>query len=184
MVAAIASIKRELMRYRFSLAARPHRAALVEMIRWRVGTVFDAEDIVQVALLKAYVKWMDAGGESFPAFPYWLRMVAFNTMKDHFRRLKAANAVEFDVKHRSRALGHGNAPSALQECMAAQQQEIFLRAIDRLPEELRHPLILREIELLEFREVGEALGIAVGTAHRRVTAARAALLREFGELDS
>lgn len=173
----LASIKRSLNSYRFGLAARPHRAELVKMIDRRVGSVFDAEDIVQNALLRAFVKWQENGPDHFTAFPFWLRLVAFNEMKRHFQTLPAANDSDaFDVELHAEMMG--TAPSSLDLALAEERAAALVRAVDGLPDDWRHVLIMRELELMEVAEVAELLGISEGNVRWRAHKARAAVLRE------
>lgn len=182
MAAVVATIKRDLVSYRFSLAVRPHRDGLVAMIRRRVGTVFDAEDIVQDALEKAARAVLDPMAEPMKtdyAFQCWLRLLTFNTMKDHFRSLRPANDSAFDPD--MHAVAMGTAPSAIDECIEQEKCAAFTASVNRLPPELLHPLIMHEIELMDIREIGEVLGIGRSAAHRRVVQARAIVMQELGE---
>lgn len=174
----LADIKTRLAGYRFTLAVRPLRRELVAMIERRVGQMADAEDIVQAALLRAWVKWCEAGREQFSAFPFWLRLVCFNEMKDRFRRMPAANDECFDPSLHGSA--GGTEPSPLDVLLAEEQARAFERAVHQLPDELRHVLVMREIELMTPAQVAEALGVSEVNVWKRAQRAKARVLKEMG----
>lgn len=172
----LANIKRAVHSYRFGLAVRPLRAELVTMIDRRVGNVFDAEDIVQSALERAYGKWLENGPDHFTAFPFWLRLVTFNCMKDHFRTLPVANE-EFNVDAHAEVMG--TEPSSLDLALAEERATAFAAAVGRLPDDWRHVLVMRELELMDVAEVAELLGISEGNVRWRAHKARALVIKEM-----
>jgi RNA polymerase sigma-70 factor, ECF subfamily len=54
-------------------------------------------------------------------------------------------------------------------------RDLIDRAMADLPESLREPLRLREVEGLDYEEIGRVLGVPVGTVRSRLSRARAAL---------
>ncbi len=58
-------------------------------------------------------------------------------------------------------------------------RDLVDRAIRSLPDELREPLVLRELDGLEYVEIASALGIELGTVRSRLHRARAALVVEL-----
>jgi RNA polymerase sigma-70 factor (ECF subfamily) len=56
--------------------------------------------------------------------------------------------------------------------------EIVNKAISKLPEKLRVPLLLKDIEGLSYQEIAEAVGCEIGTVKSRIFRAREGL-REF-----
>jgi RNA polymerase sigma-70 factor, ECF subfamily len=71
------------------------------------------------------------------------------------------------------ATGNGGSPERL-----LGQKEVSDRiraALDRLPFDQKTALVLREIDGLNYEEIGFSLGIAVGTVKSRLARAREAL---------
>ena len=58
-------------------------------------------------------------------------------------------------------------------------RDLVERAIRDLPDELRAPLVLRELDGLEYAEIASALGVELGTVRSRLHRARAALVVEL-----
>ena len=62
-------------------------------------------------------------------------------------------------------------------------KETLGRALDRLAPEFREVIVLRELQGLSYKEIGEVTGVPVGTVMSRLSRARARLqeaLREKG----
>ena len=130
----------------------------------------DAEDAVQETLLKLY------RGEAWRAMQdekAFLARTVWRVALDHIaRRPRAAE----DVAEEELA-SPGNSPerSAVDEG----ERTLLHRLIERLPEELRQPLVLSAIEEMTSREVAEVLGIPEGTVRTRLMRARTELKRRF-----
>lgn len=129
----------------------------------------DAEDSVQEALLKLYrsESWLRMENErAFLAKTVW--RVALD-------RAMAAKAFE-DVDATGLATREGS-PELL---AAGMDERMLLREmIDRLPEDLRRPLVLSAIEEMTSGEVAVILGIPEGTVRTRVMRAKAELKKRF-----
>ncbi|MDE1178493.1 MAG: RNA polymerase sigma factor [Edaphobacter sp.] len=129
----------------------------------------DAEDSVQEALLKLYrsESWLRMENErAFLAKTVW--RVALD-------RAMAAKAFE-DVD----AMGLATREGSPELLAAGMDERMLLREmIDRLPEDLRRPLVLSAIEEMTSGEVAVILGIPEGTVRTRVMRAKAELKKRF-----
>jgi RNA polymerase sigma-70 factor (ECF subfamily) len=133
----------------------------------------DAEDAVQEAFLKLY------RGEA------WLRMenekgflarTVWRVALDYLPRVaeRTSDVAEMQLM----ATGEAGA-SPEQNVVDQDERALLRRLIDRLPEELRQPLVLSSVEEMTSREVAEAMGIPEGTVRTRVMRARTELRRRF-----
>jgi RNA polymerase sigma-70 factor (ECF subfamily) len=57
--------------------------------------------------------------------------------------------------------------------------EAVNRAIDRLPEDLRTAIVLRELEGLSYEEIAESMQCPIGTVRSRIFRAREAIAQEL-----
>jgi RNA polymerase sigma-70 factor (ECF subfamily) len=136
-------------------------------------SVQDAEDAVQEALLKLYRTdgWLRMEDEkAFLARTVWrvgLDVVA--------RRPRGTEPLEDEAGREFAAEGE----SAEESLVGHGERELLRRLIEKLPEELRQPLMLCAIEEMTSREVAIAMGIPEGTVRTRVMRARAELRRKF-----
>ena len=66
-------------------------------------------------------------------------------------------------------------------------RESLHQALDRLPPEFREVIVLRELQGLSYKEIGDVTGVPVGTVMSRLSRARTrlqrALLRGAGRCD-
>jgi RNA polymerase sigma-70 factor (ECF subfamily) len=134
-------------------------------------------DVTQEAFIKAYRALPNFRGDS--QFYTWLYRVAINTAKNHLATLsrrppqgdiEAEIAEQMDMGTR---LKEQETPERLAE--EADLKAVILESIDKLPEELKTALILREIDGLSYDEIAEAMDCPIGTVRSRIFRAREAV---------
>jgi RNA polymerase sigma-70 factor (ECF subfamily) len=131
------------------------------------GNPSDAEDVCQEVFLQVMRKIGSFEGRA--SFSTWLYRITMNRSRDLLRRKKrtpemlnlegSPDALETDE---AGALG----PEA--HAVASDAQSLVQGALMRLPYSLRAPLVLHEIEGLEYREVARLLRLPVGTVKSRI----------------
>ena len=134
-------------------------------------------DVTQEAFIKAYRALPNFRGDS--QFYTWLYRVAINTAKNHLATLsrrppqgdiEAEIAEQMDMGTR---LKEQETPERLAE--EADLKAVILESIDKLPEELKTALTLREIDGLSYDEIAEAMDCPIGTVRSRIFRAREAV---------
>ena len=158
---------------RFEAAVLPHLDAAYTLARYLTRNAHDAEDVVQDACLRA-LKYFDGfrgdGGTSARA---WLLTIVRNTAFTWRRRHRAdARATEFDETQHSKV-----------DVDDRPDRELLARALDRLAPEFREVIVLREIEGLSYKEIGDVAGVPVGTVMSRLSRARARLQETLRETE-
>ena len=132
----------------------------------------DAQDLSQEAFLQAYLKLSQL---KQPAkFAHWLRRITANTCKMWLRRPKPELVSWEDLK--GDELWVGETSSEDEEVKQAVSQ-----AIDLLSEKNRLTITLYYIDGLTQREIGDFLGLSVGTIKSRLHEARKHLRKELTE---
>jgi RNA polymerase sigma-70 factor (ECF subfamily) len=141
-----------------------------------VGHREDARDVVQEALVQAFVKLETFRGGS--AFYTWLYRIAFNLAASHGRRRRPTASVEQARERHGLEPADGNpGPEA---CMEQRQQcEQVRRAIGRLEEQYRAVIVLRELEGCTYEQIAEVLEVPVGTVRSRLHRGRMQLKEEL-----
>jgi RNA polymerase sigma-70 factor (ECF subfamily) len=154
---------------RFEVIVLPQLDAGYTLARHLAGNDHDAEDIVQEASLRA-LKYFSGfrGAEPGDARAWWLTIVR-NTAYTWQRRQATTLATQFDEDLHSDAAA-GDQPAAGLEADTA--RESLHQALDRLPPEFREVIVLRELEGLSYREIGDVTGVPVGTVMSRLSRAR------------
>lgn len=137
----------------------------------------NAEDLVQETFVKA---WRFAGRfEAGTNLRAWLFTILHNTFRN-VRRGAGRDPVDVDSDLVDRAavtVGLGTTPedALLREARAADVRD----ALDRLPEQYRHTLWLRDVEEFSYAEIAEMLGIPLGTVMSRLSRGRRLLIQEL-----
>ena len=148
----------------------------------RLGGKCGVSDVGQEAMLEAYRNFRMFLGGTEPEVRAWLRQVLVyrmtNVIRRYATRKRSADEVSIDADGASAALGGGLAgrgDSPSQQVSVREQSGLVREALDRLPDDYRTVLVLRQQELLPFEEIGRRLG---RTAH----AARLLWLRALRRL--
>ena len=143
-----------------------------------------AMDVAQEAFIKAYRGLKNFRGDS--AFYTWMYRIAINTAKNHLvsqsRRLPAndIDAQEAEQYSGDSALKEYASPE--REALREEIRATVIRAIEKLPEDLRTAITLREIEGLSYEEIAEAMDCPIGTVRSRIFRARESVDKELKPL--
>lgn len=134
----------------------------------RARDIADTDDLVQVALLRAFhrVDGFEARREG--SFLAYLRTILLNAVRDELRR----SARRPDVTELDDDLMEDGGPSVLDEVIGRDRVRQYEAALERLTDEQREAVILRVEFGMGFREIAEAMGKSNADA-ARMTVARA-----------
>ncbi|HAK68250.1 MAG TPA: RNA polymerase subunit sigma-24 [Treponema sp.] len=136
-----------------------------------------AEDLVHDSYIKANEKKM-----VFPSLDdakFWLIRVVKNASLNYAKRkVREANAY-----HKVLYEGRQQMESGETELLKAETVEKVKAALDQLPPKMKEVLVLREYGGLNYKEIGETLGITEGNVKVRVFRAREQLTKLIGDGD-
>jgi RNA polymerase sigma-70 factor (ECF subfamily) len=152
---------------------RRHQDLVWRVCRRICTSEADALDAMQEALV-AVVRRIDRfDGRS--SFTTWLYRVATNAALDELRRRRRRPEPSDLVSHdRSDTVATVDATAALADRM------VLDAAIAALAPEFRAPLVLRDVEGLDYAAIATVLDIPPGTVRSRISRARSLLARELG----
>jgi len=141
---------------------------LVNAVAMVTGSFASAEDAVQEALARAWIK--SERGETIASLPDWVAVVAFNLSRSRWRRVLA--------ERRATALLPGRAPQ-----MPSEDFVDVTRALAILPRRQREVAVMRYLLEMSTREVAQATGVGEGTVKNSLSKARAALAKQLDVVD-
>lgn len=153
-------------------------AALVEENQRRIyqlalrmtGNPEDAAELSQEAFLHAWRGLARFQGES--SFSTWLYRLASNACVDQLRREgKRQGAVSLDDEDVNLEIP-ASIPSPQEEAERRELREQIEEGLRALPPEYRAALVLREMQQLRYDEIGQALGLDIGTVKSRISRGR------------
>ena len=172
-------------KHAFELLVAKYQRKLVRLISRIVRDPAEVEDVAQEAFIKAYRALPQFRGES--AFYTWLYRIGVNTAKNFLvsqgRRAPtstekdAEEAETFDDADQLRDI---NTPESV--LMSRQVAATVNAAMDRLPEELRTAITLREVEGMSYDEIAEFMNCPIGTVRSRIFRAREAIAEDLRPL--
>jgi RNA polymerase sigma factor (sigma-70 family) len=164
---------------------RRYHARVYAFVRRRVRDEGRAEDITQEAFLNALRRLREThAGVSFRP---WIYEIARNSTIDHFRRVSRADEVSVDAVDQLRATDHlrlvtDRGPE--REVAAKQQLEALRGAFDELSDRHVRILLMRELEGLSYREIGERMQLSRPGVESTLFRARRRLETEFAEVET
>ncbi len=133
------------------------------------GSAEEAEDVVQDAFVRAFVK-LDSFQQSSQFFT-WLYRIAFNTALSRHRRRR--HRVSLEQTRETTGLEPIDDSDAPDEPMMRRERVALVRnAMEQLSEEHRAILVLREMEDYSYETIAEILEISIGTVRSRLSRAR------------
>src|SRR4051812_25277158 len=151
------------------------------------GMVHDhgrAEDISQDVFVSALRRMRETDRPI--AFKPWIYEIAKNACIDQFRRSRRAEEVSYDADEGMGAADYGRLVSsdAIPEAQLESKQQLdHLRgAFGGLSETHHEILVMRELEGLSYREIGERLGMSRPSVESTLFRARKRLTEEYEEL--
>ena len=131
----------------------------------RLRTKVDASDLVQETFLQAHRSFPEFRGVSESEILAWLRRILATRLSNvvrHFHGTQRRDLdLERDLGRSSRALQGVLAVSQTSpsQRFARREQAVLLaNAVERLPDDYREVVVLRNLRGLKFREVAEAMG--------------------------
>ncbi len=175
----------------YELLVRTHASAMLAVARRLVRNEDDAHDVLQDAFLQAF-RNIDRFRED-ARLSTWLHRIVVNAA---LMRLRSASRrpeqpiddllPQFDAEG-NHAAGVEALPADVESMLERRQLRLHIRdCVERLPEQYRAVLVLRDFEELNTEEVAVVLGVSENAVkirlHRARQALRTLLLRELGDL--
>lgn len=143
-----------------------HKEKVRNIIYLTMNHSDSVDDIAQEVFITVYKNLKYFRFES--QFTTWLYRITINKCRDHLRKVKIRNIF---TPIRDNEESHGY--SQINENMDI--PGIVQKAISKLPEKLRVPLMLKDIEGFSYQEIAETVQCEIGTVKSRIFRARESL---------
>ncbi len=172
-------------KHAFELLVSKYQRKLSRLLSRFIRDAGEVEDVAQEAFIKAYRALPSFRGDS--AFYTWLYRIGINTAKNYLVAMgrRAPTATEFDSEEAEgfddgEQLRDINTPENVM--MSKQIATTVNETMERLPEELRTAITLREIEGLSYEEIATIMNCPIGTVRSRIFRAREAIAEKLRPL--
>ncbi len=150
--------------------------------------VVDADDVMQVTYLEAFMRILDFQAAGTDAFRSWLRRIAENNLRDAIKGLERQKRPQNRVNGPPGAESYvalvdqlaGTTTTPSRHAAAHEFQEIVEAALKDLPQDYEKVLRLYELEGRPGREVAAAMGRSPGAVKMLLARARDRLREALG----
>jgi RNA polymerase sigma-70 factor (ECF subfamily) len=146
-----------------------------------LGREAEAEDVAQTVFMRAFERFAEIGAS--PSAAGWLKTVTTNLCLNHLSRYRARWQFfsELERPGESQALSSklalmATAPAELERL---ERQERLERALRRLPDHQRVPIVLFHFEDMSYQAIAETLRVSVAKVKTDIHRGREALKQEL-----
>ncbi|MCJ7555139.1 MAG: sigma-70 family RNA polymerase sigma factor [Ignavibacteriaceae bacterium] len=158
----------------FNELVRRHKEKVRNIVYLTLSDRDYVDDIAQDVFITVYRSLKNFRFES--QFTTWLYRVTVNKCKDHLRR-KNIRKIILPFKDTQEDPGYEFSPES------SDTKEIIQQAIAKLPDKMRIPLVLKDIEGFSYQEIAETMQCEIGTVKSRIFRAREGLKKILQPLE-
>jgi RNA polymerase sigma-70 factor (ECF subfamily) len=162
----------------FETLVRRHMTDAFYVAYGYVGNAEDARDLSQEAFVKAY-QARARFDESRPFYP-WLYRILKNHCLNFVTRGHRHISLDDENEHREIP---SPAASPLEDLEEGERKRLVRTALDRLSEDHREIIVLKNFKDHSYKEISDILGIPIGTVMSRLFYARQALRALIEEIE-
>lgn len=150
----------------FSELVIKHKDKVRNLVFLTLGDSEFVDDISQDVFISIYHKLGEFRFQS--KFTTWLYRITVNKCRDYLRK-KRVRSIFVPIKDTDKE------PVAKSRNENLDIPHLVRKAINKLPEKLKTPLILRDIDGFSYKEIADQMGCEVGTVKSRIFRARESL---------
>ena len=165
----------------FEVLVKKHQKKMLNTAYGMIGNYEEACEVVQDAFVSAFRAIKKFRGDSL--FSTWLCRIVINQAKNRRRKIMALNRREGFSLHGSagqegfplRNDPPEDGPSVLDQIEKREVEGKVRECIDRLDDEYREVVVLRDIQGFSYEEISDMLRVPDGTVKSRLSRARDSL---------
>lgn len=161
----------------FEQLVRRHQASILANCRYLTRSADDAEDLAQEVFIKVFFKL--SSFEERSRFRTWLQRVKINHCLNHQKARKGKRFVDItepELEGEEALRLDFNATAGME---AEQDRGRIRDVLYSLPDPLRIPLVLCDVDGLSYSEIAEALGLGLSATKMRIARARDLFRRRY-----
>lgn len=163
----------------FAELVRRYRESVNTNCRYMSGSSADAEDLAQDVFVKAFFGLKRFEGRS--SFETWVKRIKANHCINFLKKRSSRSFVNVEDPGVSASDRVRVEPTGLSGLDRLSKRGRIRVVLDALPENMRIPLILRDMDGLSYRHIAEELGVSLSAAKMRVKRGREAFRALYGD---
>lgn len=156
----------------FSELLKRHKEKVRNIIYLTLSNTDGVDDIAQEVFITVYRHLKNFRFES--QFTTWLYRITINKCKDHLRK-KNIRSIFLPLKDEEPVFESINEDTDI--------KQIVRNAIATLPDKLRIPLVLKDLEGFSYQEIADTMECEIGTVKSRIFRARESLKKILKPLE-
>ncbi|MEM1212784.1 MAG: sigma-70 family RNA polymerase sigma factor [Planctomycetota bacterium] len=176
-------------RHALGVLLSQHQSRLYNTVLRMVSNRDDAAEVTQDVMLK--IVQHIGGFRQDAKLTTWMTRIAMNQAISHLRKRRTRDTVSLESSGRPSvaaddqaaslraALTDHREPTAEHRVETRDEAECLQAAIDRLDDDFRAVLVLRDVQQLDYAEIAEALELKIGTVKSRLFRARLAVREQL-----
>ena len=166
---------------KFDYLIKQHKKKIYNYAIYMMKNQMDAEDITQEVLIRT---WHNINKFNFYAAKSWMMRTTHNLCIDYLRKNKKMNInqiqIEEDYQEEIADTDIESNPEILANKIFTDEE--FKAAIERLPERIKSPFVLYEMEELKYKEISKILDVPLNTVKVNILRARKQLQKELKKI--
>ena len=168
---------------KFDYLIKQHKNRIYSYSIYMIRNIMDAEDITQEVMIKT---WQNIDNFNFLSAKAWMMRTTHNLCIDYLRRNKKIYQHELQVEEGFEEIlpDESFEIDPVKTSERIRIKENLASAIEKLPERLKSPFVLYEIQGFKYKEIGNILDIPLNTVKVNILRARKELqklLREYAK---
>jgi RNA polymerase sigma-70 factor (ECF subfamily) len=161
----------------FEILMRRYNQRIYRVSRAILRDDGEAEDVMQDAYVRAYEHLGQFAGRA--AFSTWLTRIAIHEALARKRRRGRMEELDALPNGDSMSILKSSAPTPEAGTAQSEARQLLEDAIERLPENYRTVVVLREVEEMSVAETAQSLGVTDAVVKTRLHRAHAMLRKEL-----
>ena len=156
---------------KFEQLIRQHKNRVYSYASFMVKNRMDAEDITQEVLIRT---WQNIDNFNFNAAKSWMMRTTHNLCLDYLRKTRSMNfrEVQIDEEYHEDIADMELTSNPGQLIDKIISDEVIKDAIEKLPEKLKSPFVLYELQEFKYKEISKILDIPLNTVKVNILRAR------------
>jgi RNA polymerase sigma-70 factor, ECF subfamily len=166
----------------FEELVRRHEGQVLANCRSLSGSADDAQDLAQEVFVKVYfgLPRLREGSR----FGAWVQRIKVNHCLNFLRRRRGRSFVDVESPVHQDEPQLQVEPAVEAATVAGDRRQMIAAALDRLPETVRVPLVMSDLDEMPYQDIADELGIGLSAVKMRIKRGREQFRSVFAQMQA